>query len=92
MKKFLAFIFLIASLKSFTQPKNDNKIIAYCTGNFETIKQYPIQKLTHIIYSFLKLQNDTLTFHNEQQKQTLQQLVALKKTFPNLKKLISPIN
>ncbi len=89
MKKFLAFIFLIASLKSFTQPKNDNKIIAYCTGNFETIKQYPIQKLTHIIYSFLKLQNDTLTFHNEQQKQTLQQLVALKKTFPNLKIMVS---
>ena len=87
MKKILALVFLLFQLNCSAQ--SDYKIIAYCTGNFETIQQYPIQKLTHIIYSFLKLQNDTLTFHNEQQKQTLQQLVTLKKTFPNLKIMVS---
>jgi chitinase len=65
------------------------KVIAYYTGNGEMIRQYPVEKLTHIIFSFLKLQNDTLTFHNDQQRETLQQLVALKKDHPRLKIMVS---
>ncbi len=64
-------------------------VIAYYTGNGETIRQYPVEKLTHIIYSFLKLQNDTLTFHNDKQRQTIEQLVALKKDHPQLKIMVS---
>jgi len=88
MKRFLFFLFFLLSKYCFSQQK-DYKVIAYYTGNGETIRQYPVQKLTHIIYSFLKLQNDTLTFHNDQQKTTLQQLVALKKDYPQLKIMVS---
>lgn len=87
MKKILLACLLFGQLSTFAQP--NNKVIAYYTGNGETIQQYPVGKLTHIIYSFLKIQNDTLTFHNEQQRKTLTQLVLLKKNFPNLRIMVS---
>lgn len=65
------------------------RVIAYATGNADSILKYPVGQLTHIIYSFLKLQNDTVCFHNEWQKQQLQKLVALKKTYPELKIMVS---
>src|SRR6187549_1671282 len=89
MKKILLLFFLFFVLIVSAQQKQPYKIIAYATGNAATITQYPIGKLTHIIYSFLKLQNDTLMFHNEDQRNNLQQLVALKKQFPQLKIMIS---
>ena len=88
MKKIFLIVFLFIHSSCFGQ-KEDYKVIAYCTGSAENIKAHPIQKLTHIIYSFLKLQNDTLTFHNEKQQKTLQELVLLKKDFPKLKIMVS---
>ena len=85
MKKNLFFFFLFITLSSAAQPK----IIAYATGRAETIKQYPVEKLTHIIYSFLKIQNDTLTFRDSTQENTVQQLVALKAANPQLKIMVS---
>jgi len=85
MKKNLVFFFLCISMCTTAQ----NKIIAYATGNAETIKKYPVDKLTHIIYSFLKIQHDTLTFHNKSQENTVQALVALKKANPQLKIMVS---
>ncbi len=95
MKKIILLVFLFSFLFISAQKKQQyprdavHKIIAYYTGNGETIKQYPVDKLTHIIYSFLKLQNDTLCFHNDSQKNSLQQLVQLKKDFPQLKIMVS---
>jgi len=85
MKKRLLYFFLFISLSASAQ----TKIIAYATGRAETIKQYPVDKLTHIIYSFLKIQNDTLTFRDSTQENTVQQLVALKATNPQLKIMVS---
>ncbi|HMK03395.1 MAG TPA: glycoside hydrolase family 18 protein [Ferruginibacter sp.] len=87
MKKTFLPIFLLLSI--FLSAQQPYKIIAYTTGNASTIKQYPINKLTHIIYSFLKIQNDTLTFHNDDQRRSLEQLVALKKDQPQLKIMVS---
>lgn len=87
MKHLLLIILVFASLHSPAQ--KSYKVIAYYTGNGETIKQYPLGKLTHIICSFLKLQNDTLTFRNEEQQKSLQQLVELKKQYPHLKIMVS---
>jgi len=89
MKKTLLFFFLLFSLSLFAQQKTPYKIIAYATGKAETIKQYPIDKLTHIIYSFLKIQNDTLTFRDSAQENTVRQLVALKETYRQLKIMVS---
>lgn len=89
MKYFIVTILISCCLQLSAQQSNTPKIIAYYTGSGESIKQYPVAKLTHIIYSFLKLQNDTITFHNEQQRKNLQQLVALKKEYPQLKIMVS---
>jgi len=89
MKKIFLPFFLFSFLFISAQQKQPYKIIAYATGNAATIKQYPIGKLTHIIYSFLKLKYNTFTFHNVNQRYNLQQLVALKKEFPQLKIMVS---
>lgn len=89
MKKGLPLFFLSFFLCASAQQKQPYKIIAYATGKAETIKQYPVNKLTHIIYSFLKIQNDTLTFHNDEQRNSLQQLVELKEEQPGLKIMVS---
>ena len=87
MKKgwLIIFIFFYAQVTA----QSNYKVIAYYTGNGETIRQYPIDKLTHIIYSFLKLQHDTLGFRNDDQRRSLEQLVELKKTYPQLKIMVS---
>lgn len=87
MKKNLLLIFICCcSALSAAQPY---KVIAYYTGTGENIRQFPVAKLTHIIFSFLKIQNDTLTFHNEDQAESLSRLVALKKEYPRLKIMVS---
>lgn len=87
MKKlFLAFSFLLyCIIQVHAQPK----IIAYYTGDAITLQQYPLHKLTHIIYSFVKLQNDTLMLQDAQQEKTVRELVALKKKYPKLKIMVS---
>lgn len=89
MKKSLLFFFLLFFFSLSAQYKASYKIIAYATGNAATIKQYPLDKLTHIIYSFLKVQNDTLTFRDSTQENTVRQLVALKQMHPQLKVMVS---
>lgn len=89
MKKIFFVFFLFHFLLVSAQKKEPYKIIAYATGKAETIKQYPIAKLSHIIYSFLKIQNDTLTFHNDDQRKNLEELVALKKEHSRLKIMVS---
>jgi len=87
MKKFLLFISIFVCIQSSAQ--EPYKVVAYYTGNGEAIKQYPLDKLTHIIFSFLKLQNDTLTFRNGDQQKSLEQLTELKKQYPHLKIMVS---
>lgn len=84
---------LLLGLQNFqstrAQPANNYKIIAYYTGNGEAIRQFQVDKLTHIIYSFAALHTDTLALRDSQQVKTVQQLVALKKQYPRLKIMIS---
>jgi chitinase len=87
VKKILLIIFIFLHAVLFGQTKY--KVIAYYTGNGENIRQYPIDKLTHVIYSFLKLQHDTLTFRDSLQRATVQQIVDLKKEHPQLKVMVS---
>lgn len=87
---FSALILLfLGTIKTFSQPTNDYKVIAYYTGSGDKIQEYPVEKLTHIIYSFLKIKEDTLTVANEKQEKSLMQIVALKEKYPNLKIMVS---
>ena len=89
MNKIFLSVLLLFQLGCACGQQKPYRVIAYYTGNGESIRNYPVQKLTHIIYSFLKLQNDTLSFHNDQQRETLRQLVLLKKENPQLKIMVS---
>jgi chitinase len=86
---FLLLIVLFAGEQSTAQQHNDYKIIAYYTGSGDKIQDYPVEKLTHIIYSFLRIKEDTLTVVNEAQEKSLLQIVALKEKYPNLKVMVS---
>jgi chitinase len=90
--KFLFWVFvsgLLATKQTYAQQSPDYKIIAYYTGSGDKIKEYPVEKLTHIIYSFLRIKEDTLTVANEKQEQSLRQIVALKEQYPKLKVMVS---
>lgn len=89
MKKILLLVIIFSFYLVTAQKKTPYKIIGYYTGNADTLKQYPLDKLTHLIYSFLKLQNDTLTFRDSTQEKTMQQIVALKQNHPQLKIMVS---
>ncbi|MEI9957371.1 MAG: hypothetical protein WDM90_14005 [Ferruginibacter sp.] len=66
-------IFLITLIffPAITFSQSKYKVIAYYTGSAENIKQYPLDKLTHVIYSFLKFQSDTLAFRDSMQMQNV---------------------
>ena len=68
-------------------PKVD--IIAYYAGDATGFQQYPTDKLTHIIYSFLHLKGNALAFDNPQSEATVAALVALKAQHPQLKVMLS---
>ncbi|MES2648627.1 MAG: glycoside hydrolase family 18 protein [Bacteroidota bacterium] len=85
---FTAVISLSAFCTCYSQ-KSEMEVIAYYTGDAETLEKYPIAKLTHIIYSFLHLSGDTLAFSSPKQEKTLLQIAGLKKKYPNLKVMVS---
>lgn len=78
----------IAQPQAETTPASP-KIIAYYMGDGADLQRYNISQLTHIIYSFLHLDGNQLSFDSAKDKQALQRLVALKKQYPNLKVMLS---
>jgi len=51
---FIALHFLSTNLFAQTQ-QNKISVIAYYAGDAKTVDEYPIEKLTHIIFSFCHL-------------------------------------
>lgn len=64
-------------------------IIAYNMGDGNDITNYKTEKLTHIIYSFLHLKGHYLTVDNSIDSLAITKLVALKKTNPKIKIIVS---
>jgi len=86
-KQLLLLSFILMSYCGFAQ--NQYHIIAYYTGDAKRLQQFPLEKLTHIIYSFVKLQNDSLMLRDAQQEKNVLDIVALKKKYPQLKIMVS---
>jgi len=87
--KTILFFLLLTGVTAQSQQNSRYKVIAYYTGSGAAVHQFELNKLTHIIYSFLKMQNDTLLFRDSAQEENVKQLVALKKDFPALKIMVS---
>jgi chitinase len=64
-------------------------VIAYYMGDGNDIVNYKTDQLTHIIYSFLHLKGNKLVVDNTADSLAITKLVALKKTNPGLKIILS---
>jgi chitinase len=74
--------------KAFTQ--NQKVVMAYYAGNHEQFQKYPVEKLTHIIYSFLRLNGNRLFINPDRNDDlNLKTLVDLKQKHPNLKVIVA---
>lgn len=79
--------FLLLSVTGFSQASRS--VLAYYTGDGTNVRQYPLQGVTHIIYSFLHLRGDSLSFSGEKQEAILRRLAELKQEFPKLKIMVA---
>ena len=70
-------------------PLHDFKVIAYYMGDGSDLERYNFNHLTHIIYSFLHLNGNQLSFDSDVDKLALQRLIALKEQYPHLKVMLS---
>ncbi|MGZ8557668.1 MAG: glycoside hydrolase family 18 protein [Chitinophagaceae bacterium] len=86
---FLSFFFFLFIKKERKKEKQVLSVIAYYSGNSEAIDKYPVEKLTHIIYSFCHLKGNKLNVDNKKDSATIKKLVSLKKNNSTLKVLLS---
>lgn len=90
---FKAYVILLAlAAPLFLSAQKTNKkisVIAYYDGDADHIDQYPVEKLTHIIFSFCHLKGNRLNVDKAKDTVTIQHLVSLKKRNPSLKVILS---
>lgn len=95
MRNSFCLLLLLCAAACATAPKAGDSakpsvaVIAYYAGDSTSFKQYPADKLTHIIYSFLHLKGNVLSFDKPEDKATVKALVALKVKNPSLKIMLS---
>lgn len=98
MNKLIALL-LVGVLFSFCGERNSkinetsntsvNIMAYYVPGNDFQAEQLPLDKLTHIIFSFSKVIDGEMKFRNEESGTKLEQLVAQKENYPQLKVMIA---
>lgn len=88
MKKVLLFAFVFVVFVCNAQTKKIS-VIAYYDGDANSIDAYPVEKLTHIIFSFCHLKNNQLHVDNMSDSITINHLVELKQRNPSLKIILS---
>lgn len=87
-------IFFLAAALSFVLPTRAQQrppinIIAYYSGGIDAIDGYPVEKLSHIIYSFCHLKGNRLNVDNAADSATIRKLVGLKKENKQLRVMLS---
>lgn len=91
MKKLLLgiFVFTVTVVSSAQTGDKKLSVIGYYAGDAQHIDAYPVEKLTHIIYSFCHLKGNKLNVDNKKDSLTITHLVELKKRNPSLKIILS---
>jgi chitinase len=64
-------------------------VIGYYSGGAAQLDSFPVNKLTHIIFSFCHLKGDSLHVNNARDSATIKKLVSLKQQNPDLKIMLS---
>lgn len=86
---FLSFFLFFFMGKNIIAQSNKFRIVGYYGGRATMVDSFPVEKLTHIIFSFAHLKGNELHINNARDSATLQELVKLKRKNPALKVLIS---
>lgn len=80
---------LVACIANAQTSSKKISVIAYYDGNAAGIDAYPVEKLTHIIFSFCHLKGNELNVDKMADTLTIQHLVELKQRNPLLKIILS---
>ena len=87
---FILVVLFLATPYAKSQPVPPKiSVIGYYSGDAVRINDYPIEKLTHIIFSFCHLKGNKLSVKNMRDTLTIRQLVSLKGRNPSLKVILS---
>ncbi|WP_231465788.1 MULTISPECIES: glycoside hydrolase family 18 protein [unclassified Pedobacter] len=90
LKPILLFIVCIAiTAKLSAQKSIKPNVIAYYTGNGTVIDSFPIEKVSHLIYSFAHLKGDSIHISSAKDSSLIEKMVGLKKRNPDLKVMIA---
>lgn len=82
-------LILTCITKAQSLPTKKISVIGYYAGDADQVDAYPVEKLTHIIFSFCHLKGNELAVDNKEDTLTIRRLVALKKRNPSLKVILS---
>jgi chitinase len=82
-------LFIVMSANAQVTARQKIAVIGYYAGNAENVAAYPVEKLTHIIFSFCHLKGNELSVDNLKDTLTIQKLVLLKQRNPSLKVILS---
>lgn len=88
----LLLLVVLVGLSAFTgkaQSAQRPAVIGYYSGDSVAISHYPVEKLTHLIFSFGHLQNNEFFLDKRKDTALLQNMVALKKRNPSMKVIVS---
>jgi chitinase len=91
MKKVLFSLFVanILFISAFSQQKKDIAVIGYFAGPATALDSFPIQKLTHLIFSFGHLKAGKLSIDRATDTACIQKMVSFKQKYPYLKIILS---
>jgi len=82
-------LMFMATMQGIGQSSRDFSVIAYYTGDDKAIDRYPVDQLTHLIFSFGHLKAGRFHIDNARDTTTIKHLVGLKETYPDLKIMLS---
>lgn len=92
MKKYLltALLLLISLSVCRAQDKHPYKLVAYYTGDSTELAKYDFNRITHLIYSFGRINSEEyFGFSRQKDLQTLNKMMVLKNRYPHLKTMIA---
>ncbi|MGQ0737687.1 MAG: glycoside hydrolase family 18 protein [Bacteroidota bacterium] len=90
MKKIILFsCLLVTGLCPAAQPTNPICITGYYSGNAQRLDSFPVEKLTHLIYSFGHLRGNKLHISNAGDTACIKKMVSFKTKNPQLKIILS---
>jgi chitinase len=81
-------LLLLIATTGFSQ-KNKFAVFGYYAGRASMVDSFPVEKLTHLCFSFTHLKGSVISLSNSRDSASLLSCVALKKKNPQLKIIVS---